>query len=119
MPHQQLLAAADRSLENGRTHRAEELYREALADRPGDPAALTGLAYIHLDRGRIPDAVSAFKQALTRDEGYAPALFGLGEAYREQGRRDLAVRAFKAYLARDPSGRDAGAASRQIQQLSP
>jgi len=118
-PYQELLAEADRLLENGRSHRAEELYREALTDRPGDAAALTGLAYIQLDRGRIPDAVSTFKQALGHDEGYAPALFGLGEAYREQGRRDLAVQAFEAYLARQPSGRDAAAARRQIQQLSP
>jgi hypothetical protein len=118
-PYHEVLAEADRLLENGRSRRAEELYHEVLAARPGDAAALTGLAYVQLDRGRIPDAVSTFKQALGHDERYTPALFGLGEAYREQGRRDLAVQAFQAYLAREPAGRDAAAARRQIQQLSP
>jgi tetratricopeptide (TPR) repeat protein len=114
----QLIATADRLIENGRTRQAENLYRRALAEQPRAPEALTGLAYTCLDRGQATKSIALFKQALAGDRAFAPALFGLGEAYRDQGRVDLAVDAFRQYVSLKPSGRDSDAARRQIQQLA-
>jgi tetratricopeptide (TPR) repeat protein len=114
---EQLISAAEHLLDNGRTRQAEALYRQALAERPRSPGALTGLGYTCLDRGQTSKAIDLFKQAIAADREYALAVFGLGEAYREQGKPDRALQAFKQYLTLKPSGRDSDAARRQIEQL--
>jgi hypothetical protein len=113
-----LVAKANRLLEDGEDRPAQALFEKALADQPGGPDALIGLAYVHLGRGANRKAVALFNQVLAADGGYAPALLGLGEAYREQGMRAAAVDAFKKFLALKPTGPDAETARSALKDLA-
>jgi predicted Zn finger-like uncharacterized protein len=116
--YEQLVAEADRALENGQTPKAQKLYEDALKQQPNGVAALTGSAYVLLDRRHPLAAIGVFKQVLGNAPHYAPALFGLGEAYRSEGDAAQAVEAYKQYLEQSPTGTDAPAARRQIKDLS-
>jgi predicted Zn finger-like uncharacterized protein len=115
--YEQLVADADRALENGQSAKAQKLYDEALRQQPNGVAAMTGSAYVLLDRHRSLAAIGVFKQVLSNAPHYAPALFGLGEAYRSQGETPHAIEAYKNYLEQSPTGTDAPAARRQIKEL--
>jgi Tfp pilus assembly protein PilF len=115
--YEQLVADADRALENGNTAKAQKLIEEALRLQPSGVAAVTSSAYLMLDKHKPLAAVGEFKRALNLSPGYSPALFGLGEAYRAAGQPGQAVEAYKQYLAASPGGADAPAARRQIREL--
>jgi predicted Zn finger-like uncharacterized protein len=115
--YEQLVADADRALENGNTGKAQKLFEEALKLQPNGVAAMTGAAYLELDRQRPLAAIGMFKRALASAPAFPQALFGLGEAYRHQGDAAAAVEAYKRYLAVAPSGSDSPAARRQVREL--
>ncbi|HVR02989.1 MAG TPA: zinc-ribbon domain-containing protein, partial [Polyangia bacterium] len=111
--YEQLVADADRALENGQTAKAQKLYEDALRLQPNGVAAMTGSAYVLLDKRHPLAAIGLFKQALSNAPHFAPALFGLGEAYRGEGEAAQAIDAYKRYLEQSPTGTDAPAARRQ------
>jgi predicted Zn finger-like uncharacterized protein len=115
--YEQLVADADRALENGNTAKAQKLIDEALRLQPSGVAAVTSSAYLLLDRHKPLAAIGEFKRALNISPGFSTALFGLGEAYRAAGEPGQAVEAYKKYLSASPGGADAPAARRQIQEL--
>jgi tetratricopeptide (TPR) repeat protein len=115
--YEQLVADADRALENGQTAKAQKLYEDALRLQPNGVAAMTGSAYVLLDKRHPLAAIGLFKQALSNAPHFAPALFGLGEAYRGEGEAAQAIDAYKRYLEQSPTGTDAPAARRQIKEL--
>jgi predicted Zn finger-like uncharacterized protein len=115
--YEQLVADADRALENGNTAKAQKLIDEALRLQPSGVAAVTSSAYLMLDKHKPLAAIGEFKRALSLSPGFSSALFGLGEAYRAAGEPGQAVDAYKKYLAASPGGTDAPAARRQIREL--
>ena len=115
--YEQLVAEADRALENGNTAKAQKLIDEALRLQPSGVAAVTSSAYLLLDKQKPLAAVGEFKRALNLAPNFPQALFGLGEAYRASGNAAQAIEAYKRYLAAAPDGSDAPAAHRQIREL--
>jgi len=119
MPHryEQLVAEANRALENGNTAKAQKFVDEALKLQPSGVSAVTASAYLLLDRRKPLAAVGEFKRALNNAPNFPQALFGLGEAYRSAGDTSQAIDAYKKYLAAAPGGEDAPAARRQLREL--
>jgi len=115
--YEQLVAEADRALENGNTAKAEKAVAEALRLQPSGVAAVTSSGYVMLDKQKPLAAIGQFKRALNLAPNYPQALFGLGEAYRSAGDTAQAVDAYKKYLAAAPGSPDAPAARRQIRDL--
>ena len=115
--YEQLVAEADRALENGNTAKAQKFIDEALRLQPSGVAAVTSSAYLLLDKQKPLAAVGEFKRALNLSPNFSQALFGLGEAYRAAGNPAQAIEAYKRYLAASPAGSDAPAARRQIREL--
>ena len=115
--YEQLVAEADRALENGNTAKAQKFIDEALRLQPSGVAAVTSSAYLLLDKQKPLAAAGEFKRALNLSPNFPQALFGLGEAYRSAGNTAQAIEAYKRYLAASPAGSDAPAARRQIREL--
>jgi predicted Zn finger-like uncharacterized protein len=115
--YEQLVAEANRALENGNTAKAQKFVDDALRMQPSGVAAVTASAYLLLDKRKPLAAVGEFKRALNNSPNYPTALFGLGEAYRGAGDTAQAIDAYKKYLAAAPGGEDAPAARRQIREL--
>ncbi|HXU02077.1 MAG TPA: tetratricopeptide repeat protein, partial [Polyangia bacterium] len=113
----QLVAEADRALENGNTAKAQKFVEEALKLQPSGVAAVTTSGYVLLDKRKPLAAVGEFKRALNNAPNFPQALFGLGEAYRSAGNTPQAIDAYKKYLAAAPAGEDAPAARRQLREL--
>jgi len=111
-----LVASADKALENGRANRALRLYTQALKQNPTGAEALAGMGYVNLDRQRAEAAVAYFRRALNVAP-HAPAMFGMGEAYRALGDRPRAAEAYQKYLSTSPQGPDAPAARRQLKAV--
>jgi predicted Zn finger-like uncharacterized protein len=107
MPHryEQLVAEANRALENGNTAKAQKFVDEALKLQPSGVSAVTASAYLLLDRRKPLAAVGEFKRALNNAPNFPQALFGLGEAYRSAGDTSQAIDAYKKYLAAAPGRR--------------
>jgi len=115
--YEQLVAEADRALENGNTSKAEKAVAEALRLQPSGVAAVTSSGFVMLDKQKPLGAIGQFKRALNLAPNYPQALFGLGEAYRSAGDTAQALDAYKKYLAAAPGSPDAPAARRQIRDL--
>ena len=101
--YEQLVAEADRALENGNTAKAQKFIDEALRLQPSGVAAVTSSAYLLLDKQKPLAAVGEFKRALNLSPNFPQALFGLGEAYRSAGNTgagDRGVQALPRGLAR-------------------
>lgn len=64
-----LVALAGIYKQNGDLQRAIQTYETAIAEKPGNPIALTALAHLHLDRGNKADAKARFEQALPKLTG--------------------------------------------------
>jgi hypothetical protein len=115
--YEQLVAEANRALENGNTAKAQKFVDDALRMQPSGVAAVTASAYVLLDKRKPLAAVGEFKRALNNSPNFPTALFGLGEAYRAAGDTAQAIDAYKKYLAAAPGGEDAPAARRQVRDL--
>jgi predicted Zn finger-like uncharacterized protein len=115
--YEQLVAEANRALENGNTAKAQKFVDEALRLQPSGVAAVTASAYVLLDKRKPLAAVGEFKRALNNSPNFPQALFGVGEAYRSAGDTAQAIDAYKKYLAAAPGGEDAPAARRQLREL--
>jgi tetratricopeptide (TPR) repeat protein len=115
--YEQLVAEANRALENGNTAKAQKFVDEALRLQPSGVSAVTASAYLLLDKRKPLAAVGEFKRALNNSPNFPQALFGLGEAYRAAGDTAQAIDAYKKYLAASPAGEDAPAARRQVRDL--
>ena len=115
--YEQLVAEANRALENGNTAKAQKFVDDALRLQPSGVSAVTASAYLLLDKRKPLAAVGEFKRALNNSPNFPQALFGLGEAYRAAGDSGQAIDAYKKYLAAAPAGEDAPAARRQVREL--
>jgi tetratricopeptide (TPR) repeat protein len=116
--YRRLVADAERRSQQGQRAQALGLYQKALVAQPGGLDALTGLGYTTLDLGRRREAISWFRQALRRAPGHGDAQIGLAEALKGDGKIAQALSAYRGYLATHPSGRDAGMARRNVEDLA-
>ena len=115
--YEQLVAEANRALENGNTAKAQKFVDDALKLQPSGVSAVTASAYLLLDKRKPLAAVGEFKRALNNSPNFPQALFGLGEAYRAAGDTGQAIDAYKKFLAAAPGSEDAPAARRQLREL--
>ncbi len=83
--------------------RAEQAFRAALAQAPGDRDALYGLGKALYHQDRLAEAEDAFRQTLQSDASYLPAYSALGASLDRQGKHDQAQQAYQDGLSRDPT----------------
>lgn len=81
---------------------AEEAYRQALAQRPGDAAALVNLGVLELRRGALSEAEEHLTQALALDSSLPAIYYNLGLVYERQGRVEEAATAYRRVLELNP-----------------
>lgn len=91
----------------GRLQEAEALYRQVLAEDPGNIDALHFLGVIAYQRGDAGEAVQLISEALALKSANAPAHNNLGLALAAQGKAVQAVAAFLDALALQPDYADA------------
>ena len=80
-------------------YRANDLFRDAVAQRPKDPYVRVRWGYLYLDTHSPADAANLFNEALAIDESYAPAKVGAATvlAKRFEGKaHDLVEEALEA-----------------------
>jgi predicted O-linked N-acetylglucosamine transferase (SPINDLY family) len=88
--------------ERGRAAEAEAVLRDALSQRPRQPALLLELGNALADLGRRDDAIAAFEEAIRIRPGYVSAHFNLANTLRQAGRFDEAVAAYETALRLKP-----------------
>ena len=84
--YEQLVAEANRALENGNTAKAQKFVDEALRLQPSGVAAVTSSAYLLLDKQKPLAAVGEFKRALNISPNFPQALFGARRGVPIRGR---------------------------------
>ena len=97
-----LFAQAFARHQAGDLARAEALYRQALARRPGDAEGLHLLGLVCAQSGRLEDATGLIRQALAHKPDFDLAHFNLGNVLRRSGRPDEAAEAYRRALALKP-----------------
>ena len=83
----------------GRLREAERIYRQILAQEPGQADALHLLGVIAHQSGRNEVAVELIGQAIARHPGFAEAQSNLGVALSGLGRFEEAVAAYRQAVA--------------------
>ncbi len=92
LPQESLLALrAMAEVQANQLQAAQTLFDAALAERPDDYVALTGLGLLHLKAGRSQDALDAFLRAGVIEPRYARAVIYSAVAYHQLGQRDTAL----------------------------
>lgn len=96
------VATAIASHQTGEVERAEELYRQILAENPQEAAALHGLGMIAYQQQQYERAIEQIEQAIALDQSHAAYHNTLGMAYRAQGHLDKSLAAYRQGLLLDP-----------------
>lgn len=94
--------AAREALEAGRAQEAADIYREVLAQEPGQSAATFGLALAQLAEGRTGLARDTLRQLVRAHPDHAEGWNLLGVLSRREGERLAARNAFASALEADP-----------------
>jgi len=102
-----VLATALEHHQRGDLQAAEELYRAALAEAPGDFTTLHLLGLLKTQAGDHPEAVHLLRQALRINPRAALAHFHLGLALGAQGEAEQALGQFELSLRLKPDHPDA------------
>ena len=102
----------------GQPHRAESLFREAIAQRPWCPDAIRAgydLAYLMAQQGKRAEAIALWEEALTYLPNDNVLHWNLAKAYGEQGNQERASYHFRFTqdLARQVSMQSPGQKNRQ------
>lgn len=82
----------------GDTELARQYYELALAFRPGDAEANSGLGFLALNSGRTKDAIAGFRSAIETNPRYREAHGGLGAARYTEGDMKGAADAYRKAL---------------------
>lgn len=83
--------------------RAEQAFRAALTQAPGNRDALYGLGKSLYHQDRLPEAEAAFRQTLQADPKFLPAYSALGASLDRQSKHKEAQQAYQDGLALDPT----------------
>lgn len=114
---EQLLARANLMREREHSKQAMGLYDKALALRPDDAEALSGLGFCFLDTDDNQSAVAEFSKAIRSNPRFSDAYMGLAEAYRARNQKRDAVKNYQKYLEITPDGPEAEVAHRALKDL--
>ncbi len=118
-------AAFDKLLEDGKAAivgvkwgTAVKLYRQAVKDRPNDPAARTGLgiSLVFSETG-FKEAIPHLKEATRADPANARAWLALGIALQNLSRDAEAKGPYRKYLELNPKGADADEVRAALQAI--
>lgn len=85
----------------------EASLRDAIADDPGDVAALASLANLLANRGELPEAIDRYEDALALEPENATVRFDFATSLAEAGRRADAELQFRRLLEADPESVEA------------
>src|SRR5208283_2858975 len=96
IPPADIPALAARFQRFGALAQAEQLYRQALRDRPGDADLWAGLGRVCQGLGRPDEAVTSLRRALALHPADAALSNDLGIALFEQGQLDEALDCLRA-----------------------
>jgi predicted Zn finger-like uncharacterized protein len=117
--HQDYLRRAHAARQRGDLDAAEQLYRAALAQNPGDTEALSGLGDIAKARGDKSASVSYYEEVNKQNPGYIPALMGLADAKWDAGDKAGAVALYQQVIsATSGQGPYAGRARQRVAEAS-
>ena len=94
---------AARSAPKPRYSEAEQQYKLAAADDPGDARAHAGLGNVYVDQGRFNEAVDAYRKALKISADYLPAYQPLAYSLVRLGRYPEAAETLNKLLQYDPN----------------
>jgi predicted O-linked N-acetylglucosamine transferase (SPINDLY family) len=97
-----LLARAREHADHERWDEAAKLYRELLAQAPGDAAVLEGLGLAALRRERAAEGLEWLEQAARAEPSNARVQAHLGIALRRNGRLGDAIAAYRRAIELDP-----------------
>jgi protein O-GlcNAc transferase len=97
-----LLARAREHADQKRWDEAARLYRELLAQAPGDVAALEGLGLAALHGDRAAEGLGWLERAAQSDPSNARVLVHLGIALRRNGRLGDAIAAYRRAIELEP-----------------
>lgn len=114
---EKLLARANLTREREHSKQAMGLYDKALALRPDDAEALTGLGFCFLDLDDGQSAIAEFSKAIRSNARFSDAYMGLAEAYRARNQKRDAVKNYQKYLDITPDGPEAEVAHRALKDL--
>jgi tetratricopeptide (TPR) repeat protein len=117
MGPKQLLAKAQKLLENGNSEAALEIFGRLASQDPSNVAALTGRGLCYLDLENLAPAEASFEAALRLEPDDADAMLGIAQAYEKQGKKAEAVAAYEKFLARHAGADEAEIAKRALEQL--
>jgi len=101
--HDELAAALRSSSEPEQKHEAEQQFRLALKQNPGDDTAITGLADIAAENGKHDDAMGLYRQALQDQPSNFDAAIGLAHELTETGHPEDAVPLLLKVIKTDPT----------------
>lgn len=93
--------------QTGQIDTAESIYRQVLAEQPGNPDAMQLLGVIASQRGRHAEAVGLIESAIRAAPGAAKLRFHLGVALRGLKRDREAAAAFRQAVLLDPEHAEA------------
>jgi MSHA biogenesis protein MshN len=98
--------AAVAALRDGDPARAERLFRELLADQPGNARARELLAGLYIETGRITEAVALLDRGLVLSPKHRGMSFLLARLLTEQGAEQRARAVLEGALSTSPSDAD-------------
>src|SRR5262249_26155640 len=98
----ELLAAGQRWQQAGDLTRAEEAYRQLVAQGPGHAQAWYLLGTLRLVRGDLPAAAAGLEQALRLRPAFVEALHYRGIVFAQQGQLTEALARFREALRLKP-----------------
>ncbi len=117
--YQDLLKRAHAARQRGDLDSAEQLYRAALAQNPGDTEALAGLGDVAKARGDKSASVGYYEEVTKQNPGYVPALIGLADAKWDAGDKAGAVALYQQVVsATSGQGPYAARARQRISEAS-
>ena len=87
----------------GRLHEAEKIYRQILAQQPGNAGVLLNLGVIAGQMGRNDVAVELIGRVIALNPNFAEAHFNLGVALKEPSQVERAIVAFQRAVALKPN----------------
>jgi tetratricopeptide (TPR) repeat protein len=111
-----LLQQASQASASRQYDKAEQLYRAALAQNPGDTEALGGLGDVARARGNTSQARSYYEQVLARNPHYLPAVMSLADLKWDSGDRAGAVKLYRDVVETTTEGALAQRAKDRIAQ---
>ena len=98
-----LLGEATTALEDGKSGRAIELYREIVVSDPSDFIVWSQLGALYFEKKQYPNAEKAYTAALKAKPGLAPALMNLGRIHLVNGQIEPAIEMLRNATTADPS----------------